>query len=93
MRLREGTRRSSDPRRASARRPASLPSIWLPALPGRSGQCDGPYSGIMSRPRYTGFCDSCFLSGRAGRWWGVVIMVFGILSAVLGAAYAFVEKN
>jgi formate hydrogenlyase subunit 3/multisubunit Na+/H+ antiporter MnhD subunit len=47
----------------------------------------------MSRPRYTGFCDSCFLSGRAGRWWGVVIMVFGILSAVLGAAYAFVEKN
>lgn len=69
--------------------------IWLPqAYPTAPSNVSALMSGIMAKTAIYGFIRFllCYL-GVQNTWWGILILVLGILSAVLGVAYAFVENN
>lgn len=69
--------------------------IWLPrAHPAAPSNVSALMSGIMIKTAVYGILRFVFLYlGIQNTWWGVTILVIGIVSAVLGVAYAFVEKN
>lgn len=69
--------------------------IWLPrAHPAAPSNVSALMSGIMIKTAIYGLIRFvlCYL-GVESTWWGITILVIGILSAVLGVAYAFVESN
>ncbi|MEI8199793.1 MAG: hydrogenase 4 subunit B [Eubacteriales bacterium] len=69
--------------------------IWLPhAHPAAPSNVSALMSGIMIKTAIYGILRFVFsYLGIQNTWWGVTILVIGIVSAVLGVAYAFVEKN
>ena len=69
--------------------------IWLPrAHPAAPSNVSALMSGIMIKTAIYGLLRFVFsYLGVQSTWWGALILVIGILSAVLGVAYAFVETN
>lgn len=69
--------------------------IWLPyAHPAAPSNVSALMSGIMIKTAIYGMIRFmlCYLQIQAS-WWGVVILCIGIVSAVLGVAYALMEHN
>ncbi len=69
--------------------------IWLPyAHPAAPGNVSALMSGIMIKTAVYGLLRFVpVYLGVENTWWGVAILIVGMISAVLGVAYAFVEKN
>jgi formate hydrogenlyase subunit 3/multisubunit Na+/H+ antiporter MnhD subunit len=69
--------------------------IWLPyAHPAAPGNISALMSGIMIKTAVYGILRFVLTYlGAEKTWWGVTILVIGMVSVVLGVAYAFVEKN
>jgi hydrogenase-4 component B len=69
--------------------------IWLPhAHPAAPGNISALMSGIMIKTAVYGMLRFVFMFlGTDIGWWGIVLLVLGLLSAFLGVAYAFVEQN
>ncbi len=69
--------------------------IWLPrAHPAAPGNISSLMSGIMIKTAIYGLLRFVLVYlGVENTWWGVVLLAVGIVSAVLGVAYAFVENN
>lgn len=69
--------------------------IWLPrAHPAAPSHISALMSGVMLKTAIYGMCRF-FLEflGVGPIWWGVVILVVGIITAVIGALYAFIEHD
>jgi hydrogenase-4 component B len=69
--------------------------IWLPrAHPAAPGPISALMSGIMIKTAIYGLLRFVlgFLGGEIV-WWGYVLLVLGIFSAVMGVLYAFISKN
>ncbi|MDD2400860.1 MAG: proton-conducting transporter membrane subunit [Clostridia bacterium] len=69
--------------------------VWLPqAHPAAPSNVSALMSGIMIKTAIYGFVRFvlCYL-GIQNTWWGVLILCIGIVSAVLGVAYALMEHN
>ena len=69
--------------------------IWLPhAHPAAPSNVSALMSGIMIKTAIYGILRFIFnFLGVKYLWWGVLILVIGIFSAVIGVAYAFAENN
>ncbi len=69
--------------------------IWLPrAYPAAPSNVSALMSGIMAKTAIYGVLRFIFFYlGVESAWWGVAILALGIPTAVLGVAYAFIEKN
>ena len=69
--------------------------IWLPyAHPAAPSNVSALMSGIMIKTAIYGMIR--FIMGVLGAdtfWWGGLVLFLGIVAAVLGVAYAFMEKN
>ena len=69
--------------------------IWLPrAHPAAPSHISALMSGVMLKTAIYGMCRF-FLDflGGGPLWWGVVILVVGIITALIGALYAFIEHD
>ncbi|MDF2633402.1 MAG: hypothetical protein K0R78_276 [Pelosinus sp.] len=69
--------------------------IWLPrAHPAAPSHISALMSGVMLKTAIYGMCRF-FLDflGTGPMWWGVMILVFAIITAALGALYAFIEHD
>lgn len=69
--------------------------IWLPyAHPAAPSNVSALMSGIMIKTAIYGLVRFvlCYL-GIQHTWWGVLILCLGVVSAVLGVAYALMEHN
>ena len=69
--------------------------IWLPyAHPAAPSNISALMSGIMIKTAIYGLIRFllCYL-GLQDTWWGLLILVIGAVSAVLGVAYALMEHN
>lgn len=69
--------------------------IWLPyAHPAAPSNISALMSGMMIKTAFYGMLRFVFIYlGVQNTWWGIAVIIIGITSAVLGVAYAFVEKN
>lgn len=69
--------------------------IWLPhAHPAAPGNISALMSGIMIKTAIYGILRFILVYlGIENTWWGISILFIGIVSAVLGVSYAFIEKN
>ena len=69
--------------------------IWLPhAHPAAPSNVSALMSGIMIKTAIYGFIRFLLIYLEIQHtWWGVTILCIGIISAVLGVAYALVENN
>lgn len=69
--------------------------IWLPyAHPAAPSNVSALMSGIMIKTAVYGILRFVLMFlGVQVEWWGIVILVIGIFSSVLGVAYAFAQKN
>lgn len=69
--------------------------VWLPAAhPAAPGNVSALMSGIMLKTAVYGLIR--FTLGYLGvsrTWWGMALLAVGMVSAVLGVAYAFVEND
>jgi formate hydrogenlyase subunit 3/multisubunit Na+/H+ antiporter MnhD subunit len=69
--------------------------IWLPyAHPASPSNVSALMSGIMIKTAIYGLLRFvlCYL-GVQNTWWGILILCIGAISAVLGVAYALLQKN
>lgn len=69
--------------------------IWLPrAHPAAPSHISALMSGVMLKTAVYGLCRF-FLEflGAGPVWWGVVILVLGMITAVIGVLHAFVEHD
>jgi len=69
--------------------------VWLPyAHPAALSNISALMSGIMIKTAIYGLIRFILVVlGASTVWWGVVILVLGAISAVLGIAYALIENN
>ena len=69
--------------------------IWLPyAHPAAPGNVSALMSGIMIKTAVYGLLRFVFLYlGIETPWWGLLILVIGMCSAVFGVLYALIEQN
>lgn len=69
--------------------------IWLPyAYPAAPGSISALMSAIMSKTAVYGVVRFVFFNLEIGQtWWGALLLIMGLLSAVLGSAYAFVQTD
>ncbi len=69
--------------------------IWLPyAHPAAPSNISALMSGIMIKTAIYGLLRFVFIYlGVETTWWGIAILVIGMVSAVLGVAYAYIEQN
>jgi len=69
--------------------------IWLPyAHPAAPGNISALMSGVMIKTAVYGLLRFVFLFlGIETPWWGILILVIGIVSAVFGVLYAYIEQN
>ncbi len=69
--------------------------IWLPyAHPAAPGNVSALMSGIMIKTAVYGLLRFVLVYlGVDNTWWGMTLLILGMVSAVLGVAYAFVEVN
>jgi hydrogenase-4 component B len=69
--------------------------IWLPrAHPAAPSHISALMSGVMLKTAIYGMCRF-FLDflGVGPVWWGVLILVIGIITAIFGVLYAFIEQD
>lgn len=69
--------------------------IWLPrAHPAAPSHVSAIMSGVMIKTAIYGLCRFCLdFLGAGPVWWGVVVLVFAIVSSVLGVLYALMESD
>ncbi|MHB1483860.1 MAG: proton-conducting transporter transmembrane domain-containing protein [Saccharofermentanales bacterium] len=69
--------------------------IWLPhAHPAAPGNISALMSGIMIKTAIYGILRFMIVwLGIENTWWGITILVIGVVSAIIGVSYAFIEKN
>ena len=69
--------------------------IWLPAAhPAAPSNISALMSGIMIKTAVYGLLRFVFMYlGVTSIWWGAIILVLGMISAVFGVAYAYIEDN
>lgn len=69
--------------------------IWLPlAHPAAPSQASALMSGIMIKTAVYGLVRFVFIiMGVQAVWWGVLLLLTGILTTVIGVAYAYLENN
>ena len=69
--------------------------IWLPrAHPAAPSHASALLSGVMIKTAVYGIIRLCVdLLGAPVWWWGVVVLLFGAVSAVLGILYALDERD
>ncbi len=69
--------------------------IWLPrAHPAAPSHISALMSGVMLKTAIYGMCRFFFdFLGTGPIWWGVIILVVGIVTALIGALYAFIEHD
>ncbi|HEX8992460.1 MAG TPA: hydrogenase 4 subunit B [Anaerolineales bacterium] len=69
--------------------------IWLPrAHPAAPSHASALLSGVMIKTAVYGIIRLCVdLLGAPVWWWGLVVLVFGAISAVLGILYALDERD
>ncbi len=69
--------------------------VWLPeAHPVAPSNVSALMSGVMLKTAIYGIVRVAFdLLRDAPWWWGVIILVFGLLSAVLGVLYALMQND
>lgn len=69
--------------------------VWLPnAHPAAPSHVSALMSGVMLKIAVYGFGRFVFqFLGTVEFWWGALVLVVGLLSAVLGALYAQMEKD
>jgi hydrogenase-4 component B len=69
--------------------------IWLPrAHPAAPSHVSALLSGVMIKTAIYGILRICVdILGAPSGWWGVTILAFGALSAILGVLYALTEKD
>jgi formate hydrogenlyase subunit 3/multisubunit Na+/H+ antiporter MnhD subunit len=69
--------------------------IWLPAAhPAAPSNVSALMSGVMIKTAIYGILRFIFENlGVQNTWWGVALLVVGVISAVLGVAYAMIEHN
>ncbi len=69
--------------------------IWLPkAHPAAPGNVSALMSGVMLKTAIYGFIKIVFdVLGGGPAWWGVLILVLGVISALLGVMYALMEHD
>ncbi|NTW72629.1 MAG: formate hydrogenlyase [Eubacteriaceae bacterium] len=69
--------------------------IWLPyAHPAAPSNVSALMSGIMIKTAVYGILRFIMIYlGVQNTWWGILILVIGISSALIGVVYAFVENN
>ncbi|AHM55984.1 hydrogenase-4 component B [Peptoclostridium acidaminophilum DSM 3953] len=69
--------------------------IWMPsAYPVAPSHISALMSGIMAKTAIYGLLRFVFDILKAdSMWWGMAILAVGILSAVIGVAYAYMESN
>ena len=69
--------------------------IWLPyAHPAAPSNVSALMSGVMIKTAVYGiFRFIFFFLGAAHIWWGITIVILGVLSTVLGVAYAYIMSD
>ena len=69
--------------------------IWLPyAHPAAPGNISALMSGIMIKTAVYGLIRFLLIDlGSGPAWWGTIVLIIGIISAVFGVLYAYVEQN
>ncbi len=69
--------------------------IWMPrAHPAAPSHASALLSGVMIKTAVYGILRLCVdLLGASVWWWGVIVLMFGVLSAVLGILYALDERD
>ncbi len=69
--------------------------IWLPyAHPAAPSNISALMSGIMIKMAIYGFIRFVFeMLGAQFQWWGVTILIAGVITTILGVAYTLVESN
>lgn len=69
--------------------------IWLPyAHPAAPSNISALMSGIMIKMAIYGFIRFVFeMLGAEFEWWGVTILIAGVITTILGVAYTLVESN
>ncbi|MGC8469968.1 MAG: proton-conducting transporter membrane subunit, partial [Acetobacteraceae bacterium] len=69
--------------------------VWLPrAHPAAPSQVSALMSGVMTKVAIYAFIRIAFdLAGPAAWWWGLVVLVAGGITAVLGVLYALMEDD
>lgn len=69
--------------------------VWLPlAHPAAPGNVSALMSGIMIKTAIYGLVRFLFdCLGIQSLWWGIVLLIVGMISILIGIAYAFIEKN
>ncbi len=69
--------------------------IWLPkAHPAAPGNISALMSGVMLKTAIYGFVKIVIdVLGGGPAWWGVLILVLGVVSALLGVMYALMEHD
>lgn len=69
--------------------------VWLPrAHPAAPGHVSALMSGVMTKVAIYAFIRIAFdLAGPAAWWWGLVVLLFGGITAVLGVLYALMEDD
>ncbi len=69
--------------------------IWLPyAHPAAPSNVSALMSGVMIKIAIYGMIRFIMEAlGSGFQWWGMVILIIGIITTVLGAAYSFMENN
>ena len=69
--------------------------VWLPrAHPAAPSQVSALMSGVMTKVAIYAFIRIAFdLAGSAAWWWGLVVLVAGGITAVLGVLYALMEDD
>ncbi len=69
--------------------------IWLPhAHPAAPSNVSALMSGIMIKAAVYGILRFVFLYlGATSLWWGVLLLILGLCSALIGVLYAYIEQN
>lgn len=69
--------------------------IWLPkAHPAAPSHVSALLSGVMLKTAIYGMCRFYLeFLGAGPAWWGMLVMGFGIVSAIMGVLYAIVEND
>lgn len=69
--------------------------VWLPrAHPAAPSHVSALMSGVMIKTALYGFIRILFYIMESGSvWWGVLILILGVISALLGVLYALMEND
>jgi formate hydrogenlyase subunit 3/multisubunit Na+/H+ antiporter MnhD subunit len=68
--------------------------LWLPhAHPAAPSYISALMSGVMIKTGIYGIMRALMFLGRPFAWWGIVLILIGVLSAVIGVLYALMQND